>query len=324
MGEILVGIDLGGTNVKVGCFDSALKLIDKASAATEADMGPEAVVERIGRTTENLLAINNLPADSLAAAGIGAPGPARLDEGIIIASPNMPLFKNVPLRRMVSRRLHAPVVLENDANAACWGEFVLGAGKDINNMVFFTLGTGIGGGIITDDKLVHGSADNAAELGHIIIYPDGRKCACGQRGCVEAYASADSTARRAVEALEAGAESSLKRVLDEKGRITSKDVYEHLAAGDELAKQITDGTAKALGLLCINMLHSTEPGRIVFAGGMIAAGDVLLNRIKDFFDEQIWSLKKETVEITFASLGEDAGIIGAAALAKKAKDERAI
>jgi len=324
MGEILVGIDLGGTNVKVGCFDSALKLIDKASAATEADMGPEAVVERIGRTTENLLAINNLPADSLAAAGIGAPGPARLDEGIIIASPNMPLFKNVPLRKMLSRRLHAPVVLENDANAACWGEFVLGAGKDINNMVFFTLGTGIGGGIITDDKLVHGSADNAAELGHIIIYPDGRKCACGQRGCVEAYASADSTARRAVEALEAGAESSLKRVLDEKGRITSKDVYEHLAAGDELAKQITDGTAKALGLLCINMLHSTEPGRIVFAGGMIAAGDVLLNRIKDFFDEQIWSLKKETVEITFASLGEDAGIIGAAALAKKAKDERAI
>ena len=322
MGEILVGIDLGGTNGKVGCFDSALKLIDKASAATEADMGPEAVVERIGRTTENLLAINNLPADSLAAAGIGAPGPARLDEGIIIASPNMPLFKNVPLRKMLSRRLHAPVVLENDANAACWGEFVLGAGKDINNMVFFTLGTGIGGGIITDDKLVHGSADNAAELGHIIIYPDGRKCACGQRGCVEAYASADSTARRAVEALEAGAESSLKRVLDEKGRITSKDVYEHLAAGDELARQITDGTAKALALLCINMLHSTEPGRIVFAGGMIAAGDVLLNRIKDFFDEQIWSLKKETVEIAFATLGEDAGIIGAAALAKKAKDER--
>jgi len=324
MGEILVGIDLGGTNVKVGCFDSALKLIDKASAATEADMGPEAVVERIGRTTDNLLAINNLPVDSLAAAGIGAPGPARLDEGIIIASPNMPLFKNVPLRKMLSQRLHAPVVLENDANAACWGEFVLGAGKDINNMVFFTLGTGIGGGIITDDKLVHGSADNAAELGHIIIYPDGRKCACGQRGCVEAYASADSTARRAVEAIEAGAESSLKRVLDEKGRITSKDVYEHLAAGDELAKQITDGTAKALGLVCINMLHSTEPGRIVFAGGMIAAGDVLLNRIKDFFDEQIWSLKKETVEITFATLGEDAGIIGAAALAKKAKDERAI
>ncbi len=324
MGEILVGIDLGGTNVKVGCFDSALKLIDKASAATEADMGPEAVVERIGRTTENILAINNLPADSLAAAGIGAPGPARLDEGIIIASPNMPLFKNVPLRKMLSQRLHAPVVLENDANAACWGEFVLGAGKDINNMVFFTLGTGIGGGIITDDKLVHGSADNAAELGHINIYPDGRKCGCGQRGCVEAYASADSTARRAVEAIEAGAESSLKRVLDEKGRITSKDVYEHLAAGDELARQITDGTAKALGLLCINLLHSTEPGRIVFAGGMIAAGDVLLNRIKDFFNEQIWSLKKETVEITFAALGEDAGIIGAAALAKKAKDERTI
>jgi glucokinase len=134
---------------------------------------------------------------------------------------------------------------------------------------------------------------------------------------VEAYASADSTARRATEAIEGGAASSLKKVLDEKGRITSKDIYEHLAAGDKLAKEITDGTAKALAITCINMLHTTEPNRIVFAGGMIAAGDVLLNRIKDFFDEHIWTIKKEeTIEICFATLGEDAGIIGAAALAQ--------
>ena len=321
MSEIFVGIDLGGTNVKIGCFDLQLKLVCKTAAATEADMGPQGVVDRIGRTTEKLLADNDLSAQAIGAIGIGAPGPAKLDEGVIIASPNMPSFKNVPLRKMVSDRFGRPTVLENDANAACWGEYVLGAGKDVEDMVFFTLGTGIGGGVIVKGRLVHGFADNAAELGHIIIYPDGRKCGCGQRGCVEAYASADSTAKRATEAVEAGANSSLEKVLDEKGQITCRDVYEHLAAGDELAKKITGETAKALAIVCINVLHTTEPRRIVFAGGMIAAGDLLLSRIKHYFNEHIWSLKKETVEIAFATLGEDAGIIGAAALAKHAKDE---
>jgi glucokinase len=186
-------------------------------------------------------------------------------------------------------------------------------------MVFFTLGTGVGGGIVSEGKLLRGSGGNAAELGHTIICPDGRLCNCGQKGCAEAYASASNTAKRATEAVQAGEKSSLKKVLDKYGQITCKDVYDHLKAGDKLAKKITDETAKALAVLCINVLHTTEPQRIVFAGGMIAAGDVLLNRIKDFFNEQIWNLKKETVEICFATLGEDAGIIGSAALAKLIK-----
>jgi glucokinase len=283
MNEIFIGIDLGGTNIKIGCFDSELQ--------------------------------------DITAIGIGTPGPAKYSEGIIIKSTNMPKFKNVPICRMLNEKLGAPVVFDNDANVACFGEYVVGAGKGAGDMVFFTLGTGIGGGVISNGKLVHGCDENAAELGHIIIYPDGRRCNCGQKGCVEAYASADATAKRATEAVEAGSKSSLKKVLDEKGRITSKDVYEHLAAGDGLAKEITDGTAKALALTCISMLHITEPKRIVFAGGMIAAGEPLLARIQDFFNEYIWTLKKEPVEICFATLGEDAGIIGAAALAKQAKDE---
>jgi glucokinase len=321
MKEIFVGIDLGGTNVKIGCFDSQLKLIYKTAAATKADMGPETVVDRIAATTEKSLADNALSREAIQAVGIGAPGPSKLDEGIIIASPNMPLFKNVPLRKMISDRFGKPAVLENDANAACWGEYVVGAGKGVKDMVFFTLGSGIGGGIISNGQLVHGAAFNAAELGHMIIYPDGRLCGCGQKGCAEAYASASSTAKRAQEAVEAGAESSLKKVLDEKGEITAKNVYEHLKAGDALAKKITDETAKVLAILCINVLHATGPKRIVFAGGMIAAGDILLNRIKDYFNKYIWTLKKEPVEICFANLGEDAGITGAAALGKQAKDE---
>lgn len=317
MSKIFVGVDLGGTNVKIACFSSRLELICKTSAATEANMGPKNVVDKIAKTVEKLLKDNGFSQKDITAVGIGTPGPAKYKEGIIIASPNLPLFKNVPIKKMLSRRLNAPAVLENDANAACWGEYVLGAGRDIDDMVFFTLGTGIGGGIVCDGKLVRGSDGNGAELGHIIIYPGGRLCGCGQRGCVEAYASANSTAKRATEAIKTGAKSSLKKVLDKKGEITSRDVYEHLAAGDKLAKKITDETAEALAIVCVNMLHTTEPKRIVFAGGMIAAGDILLNRIRYFFDKHIWPLKKETVEICFATLGEDAGIIGAAALAKQ-------
>jgi len=317
MKTIFVGIDLGGTNIKIGCFDAQLNLIAKTSTSTNVDMGPQVVVDRIVHTTGGLLQDNGLSVEDIRSIGIGTPGPAKYCDGIIIASPNMPAFKNVPLRKMISDHFDRPAILENDANAACWGEYVLGAGKNVQDMVFFTLGTGIGGGVITNGKLVHGFADNAAELGHIIIYPNGRKCGCGQKGCVEAYASANSTAKRAVEAIEKGAKSSLKKLLDEKGTITSKDVYEHLANGDKLAKQITDQTAEALAIVCINILHTTEPQRIVFAGGMIAAGNILLDRIKYYFNKHIWSMKSETVEICFAALGEDAGIIGAAALAQQ-------
>ncbi len=321
MSEMFVGIDLGGTNIKIGLFDSELKLISKTSVATKVDMGPNVVIDKMAQTAKKLLAEAGFSLQDVVAVGIGTPGPAKYSEGIIIKSTNMPTFKNVPICRMLNESLGAPIVFDNDANVACWGEYTVGAGKGVKDMVFFTLGTGIGGGIISNGELVHGCDENGAELGHMVIYPDGRKCNCGQKGCVEAYASADSTARRAREAIEAGAESSLKKVLDEKGQITSKDIYEHLANGDKLAKEITDGTARALAITCINMLHTTEPKRIVFAGGMIAAGDVLLNRIKDFFNEHIWTLKKEMVEICFATLGEDAGIIGAAALARHTKQQ---
>ena len=311
-----IGIDLGGTNIKIGVFDENFGLVGKASTATKADMGPDIVVDRIADAIKELLKRENIDFKQIKAAGIGAPGPSNIAEGIIIAAPNLPLFKNVPLRDMLSRKIGKPVVFENDANAACWGEFVCGAGKGVDDMVFFTLGTGIGGGIVCHGNLVHGYHDNAAELGHIIIYPDGRVCGCGQRGCAEAYASASSTARRATEAITVGRRSSLRDVLEKKGEVTSKDVFEHYASRDELATELVEETAKVLGLLCINILHVTEPQRIVFSGGMIAAGELLLNRIRYYFNKYIWTIKPEPIDVCFATLGEDAGIIGTAALAK--------
>lgn len=315
-GKIYVGIDIGGTNIKVGCFDSELNLLQKTSVTTDAQAGAADVVQRLVREIKRLVVDCGFDGEAIAAAGIGTPGPADYKAGILVKPTNMPALKGAPLKQMVEEGLGCPTAFENDANTAAYGEFTMGAGRDINDMVFFTLGTGIGCGIVSNGKLIQGVDGNAAEVGHMIIFPDGERCNCGQIGCVEAYASASHTARRATEALQAGAVSSLKTVLDANGEISAKDVYEHLAQGDALAKEITDMTAKALAVVCINMLHTTEPARIVFTGGMIAAGDVLLNRIREYFDELIWNIKKETVEIVFASLGEDTGIIGAAALAR--------
>ncbi|MBL7107273.1 MAG: ROK family protein [Phycisphaerae bacterium] len=317
MGQLLLGIDLGGTNIKIGCFDSSLNVIEKTSIVTNSESGPETVIENIVTVSLALVEQANLRFENVAAIGVGVPGPTDYETGTIIKLPNMPAFENLPLKKLLEEKCCKKVVIENDANAACWGEFTIGSGSDVKDMVFFTLGTGIGGGIISDGKMLRGTSFGAAELGHLIIFPDGRKCACGQKGCVEAYASASNTAARALEALGKGRESSLKNVLENKGTITCKDVYDHLEGGDGLAKEITDLTAEALALTCINMLHVTDPEKFVFAGGMIAAGNILLERIRYYFDQMIWKMKKETVEICFAQLGEDAGIIGAAALAKE-------
>ena len=317
MAQYYIGIDIGGTNVKVGVFDVDMKVVCKTSVPTESHMDAENVVDRIVEVTKKLFSDTGAGLEAIAGVGIGTPGPADYPAGVLYKLANLPKFQNTPLRDMIARGLGCGAIMDNDANVACWGEFSAGAGKGTDSMVFFTLGTGIGGGIVNDGELVTGCEHNAAELGHVIIFPDGRQCKCGQLGCVEAYASATSTVARAKEAIEAGAESSLKNVLQKTGEITCKDLYDHLVSGDNVAKEVTDLTAKSLAIMCVNMLHVTEPARIVFSGGVIAAGDVLLNRIKYYFHEHLWKLKAETIEICFATLGEDAGIIGAAALAKQ-------
>lgn len=323
MSDVFVGVDLGGTNIKMGCFGGDLKLIAKMSIPTQVELGPESIIDRTGQTVEKLLAESGLAAENICAAGIGSPGVMDIDAGIVRTAANL-MFENVPLREMLSNRLGSPAILENDANVTCWAEHIAGAGKGADEMVLITLGTGIGGGIISNGELVHGLGNNAGEVGHIIIHPNGRLCGCGQRGCAEAYGSASSTAARATEAIQQGAKSSLKKLLDENGKITCKDVYDHLASGDELAKKITDGTAESLAILCVDMLHIAGPERIVLYGAMTGAGELLLKPVKDFFNQHIWTMKTEDVEICFATLGADAGIIGTAALAIHAtKRERA-
>jgi len=321
MGDYFLGIDLGGTNVVTTLLDNSGQMVARDGFATHVDQGPKPLVKRMVASCNKLIEEKSINRSDVKALGIGSPGPLSVVEGKIINAPNLHGFANFPLRAECSGKLGVPAVLDNDANVACWGEFWLGAGKDVTDMVMFTLGTGIGGGIVCQSELVHGSEDNGAELGHTIIVPDGRLCGCGQKGCLEAYASATHTAKRAEEALAEGRKSSLQQLFKDNGSVSCKDVFDHAKAGDPLAIEIVDGTAKAIAQASINMRHITEPQVVVLTGGMIKAGDILTKKVRRFFDEMIWTLKKESLEIRLATLGGDAGCIGAAGLALHAYEK---
>ena len=209
-GKHTIGIDLGGTNIKAGILDSDGALIYRCSIETQAERGFEHVFCRLVQLVDNCICAANLTKADIAAIGYGTPGPMSHEEGIVYASPNLPGWKDIPLRARFTEATGLPVVLDNDANVAAYGEFVAGAGKGTRDMVLLTLGTGIGGGIVLNGELQRGAFDNAAEIGHIIAVPNGRPCPCGQRGCLERYGSANAVAERFVEALETGDDSPLK------------------------------------------------------------------------------------------------------------------
>lgn len=319
--QLFVGVDLGGTNIKAGLLDDQANLLARLSIATEAEHGPDHVIARIVQAIDQVLAQAGLPRQDVAGVGIGAPGAMSHKKGLIIAPPNLPGWHNVPLRDRVAALLGLPTVLENDANAAAWGEFWAGAGRGTDNMVMFTLGTGVGGGIIIDGQILRGAFDNAAELGHMIVKPGGRPCGCGQQGCLEAYSSAAATARRAIEAIQAGQDSSLKARLEAGQPVESRHVEQAARAGDPLAERIWDEACYYLAIACVNVQHFCNPQRVVLAGGMIGAGAFLLDRVRKHFDQQTWTVAQDRPEIALATLGNEAGLIGAAGAARLAHQQ---
>ncbi|MGB2967575.1 MAG: ROK family protein, partial [Phycisphaerae bacterium] len=196
-----VGVDLGGTNLKLGLVSADGKIVHRSSAATEAERGPDHVLARIAHAVRRLAEGAHLPLTDIAAVGVGAPGPLDSKAGIVVFAPNMAGWRDVPVRDRLQGDLGRPVVLENDANVAAYGEFRCGAARNVSNLALLTLGTGIGGGIVLDGRLFRGSTDTGAELGHMVIQYGGRPCGCGNRGCLEAYASATAVVARAREAL---------------------------------------------------------------------------------------------------------------------------
>jgi glucokinase len=311
-----VGVDLGGTNIKAGLVDENAVIKSKSSVPT--GQGAEVVVKNIINAAEQAIEQAGIKRSEVVGIGIGSPGPMSHRQGMVINPGNLPGMKNVPVRELVTKATGIRTTLENDANAAAFGEFWAGAGRGVSDLVMFTLGTGVGGGVITEGRLLRGYFENGAELGHMLVQPGGRRCSCGQPGCLEAYSSAYFLARRAEEFIAEGRKSTLKKYMAGGQIIMAEHVVAEAKAGDELAQQVWNEACYYLAVACVTMQHVVNPQRVVMAGGLIAAGDFLLAPIRKYFSELTWKLLDDYPEIIFATLGNDAGFIGAAGCAWQA------
>lgn len=316
----IVGVDIGGTKVSVGVvpFEGG-EPVALHTRPTEAHRGAKFVVDRvvnlIRRAMAEVLEREGGDAESFAGIGIGAPGPLDRKSGTVIATPNLG-WRNFPLRDLVRNEIGLPATLDNDANAATYGEWWLGAGRGVDTLVGITLGTGIGGGIVLDGHLYHGASDAAAEIGHMTIDSTGRKCKCGNYGCLEAYASGPAIAARAIEGLEAGAESLLTGMVGDLSEITAETVFEALVEGDAYATEVVQDTAKFLGAGVATIINVLNPEMVVVAGGVTRAGERLLVPLRAEIRRRAFRVAADACRIVSAQLRDSAGVIGAAACFK--------
>jgi glucokinase len=314
-GACMIGIDLGGTHIKSGVVDAAHNVVCRREVDTEAQLGFEHVFRRLVELVRALQ--SDAPAgERIAGIGIGVPGPLSHAQGLIHRAPNLPGWVNVPMREMFSKATGLPVCLDNDASAAGFAEFLGGAGAGVSSMVLLTLGTGIGGGIVLDGRVWRGAFDNAGEIGHTIIVPGGRQCPCGQAGCLERYASANAVVERLVEAVRGGEPSGLLAPGDAASDLSAVDVERAALAGDRLAARIWDEACYFLALTCVNLQHTLNIERVILAGGLINAGQNLLSPVRRHFERLAWKIAPDRPTIELARLGDSAGLIGAAALAR--------
>ncbi|MGB2819928.1 MAG: ROK family glucokinase [Phycisphaerae bacterium] len=316
MAKVCIGIDLGGTYIKFGLLDEDRQPSEVFQLPTPSGGNIDAVIDQMVAGAKQAMTTAGLSAADVVGVGIGCPGPLSMSKGIVYDTPNIPGMKNIPLRDRVSQGLGIPAALENDANAAAYGEFLCGAGRECQDMVLLTLGTGLGGGVIVGGKVLHGAHEIGAELGHMIIVPDGRPCGCGQHGCIEQYCSATFMSRAAQKRLEeTDAASILRGVLEAGEEITSKDINEARNAGDAFAAEVWDEMARYLAMGCVSYARILDPDRIVLSGGMTAAGDDLLGPVTEYYRQFHWRLTEPHTGIALATLGNDAGVIGSAGVA---------
>jgi Transcriptional regulator/sugar kinase len=290
---------MGGTNLRAAAIDSSGKLIQKISGTTDLAEGRDAVL------SDMIASINKLKASGgegrLAGVGIGVPGFIEMEKGYIVGSNNLPQFDNFPVRDEIEKRLGTPVILENDANAAALGEKWMGAGQDVNDLVLLTLGTGVGGGIICAGKILHGHVGMAGELGHMTVIPGGNPCGCGNYGCLEKHASATSVV-------------AMARMLSLGEELTSEDVYKLAAGGNEKAKMIFHTMGTALGIALATLVNIFNFPLYLLSGGVLAGWDQFAPAMLAEVERRSFTYRHAKTRIEKATLGNEAGLYGAAYL----------
>jgi glucokinase len=319
--QYIVGVDLGGTNIVAGAMpvDGSHEYAVR-SQSTGAEDGAEVVMDRIAQMVADVIeataAETGAATEDFLGVGIGAPGPLDRERGVVIITPNLG-WNNFPLRQALTDRTGLPAALDNDANCATLGEWWCGAAKGGRNVVGLTIGTGIGGGLILNGALYHGSSDVAGEIGHTTIDSTGRRCKCGNYGCLEAYASGPAIAERAREAL-AGEEPSLLvgMVGGDLSRITARTVYDAASAGDAIAQEVVRETARFLGAGVANLLNIFNPDVVVLAGGVTEAGEALFTPLRAEVRRRAFRPAVEACRIVPGILAGTAGVVGAVATFK--------
>lgn len=304
-----IGIDLGGTNIAMGLVDENLQLVYQVSEPTNLPKSPERLADDIHALAVRMLADRGLTEADVGCAGIGIPGTVNQAEGTVEYANNFG-FDNVPFVRLLQERFACPLLAANDAGAAAWGEYLAGCGKGVKSMVAMTLGTGVGGGIVLNGRLWSGCNAAAGEMGHMVIHTGGRPCTCGRRGCLEAYASATALVQRAKEALADAPESLLA-----KGPIDGRAVFAAARAGDETAARVLDEFITDLAEGVTNIINVLQPELLCIGGGLSGAGAQLLDPLRKKVAPMIYSrYSRRNTRLELASLGNAAGIIGAAGL----------
>ncbi|WP_292417744.1 ROK family protein [Mesorhizobium sp.] len=310
MSTIALAFDLGGTELRGALVERSGEVVKRVSAPTLAGAGSEAVIGQIIALADRLL--KEHPQAKVSGIGMCAPGPLDPKAGIVIGPPTLAGWHNVPLIDILSRQFGLPVRLENDANAAALGEWRFGAGRGAGSLVFVTVSTGIGGGVVADGHIYHGRRGLAAEIGHMTITGEGDRCFCGNVGCFEAVASGTALGRRATRLTKPGDGSVLRRLSDD-GDVSARHVVDAARAGDAAARELVETEAKWLGIGFTNLLHLYSPDLIVMGGGLANGFDLLAPGIRATVDERAMKAYRD-VPIVPAELGDRAGLVGAASL----------
>ncbi len=316
--QCVAGIDIGGTKIALALADGEGRIVEGARfPARTAERGPHAIIEEALAEIERMLGRTGA---RLAAVGVGCGGPLDRGRGLILSPPNLPGWDEFPIVKLVEERLGVPALLDNDANAAALGEHRHGAGRGYKHLVYITISTGIGGGVIVRGELVHGVYDGAGEVGHMTVLPGGPECGCGGRGCLEALCSGTGIARRARESVAAGGASSLASLGAE--NITAQAVAEAARAGDAVAARVWDETIEYLAVGVGNVFNVLAPEAVVIGGGVSGAGEQLFGPLRERVRARARMLPPELINILQASLGGDSALHGAVILGQAAREKK--
>ncbi|MBF0709269.1 ROK family glucokinase [Alkalihalobacillus hwajinpoensis] len=312
----LIGVDLGGTTIKLSFLDFYGEIISKWEIPTDKSEAGRHITTHIARAIDDKMEEMNVSRKKFSGIGMGAPGFIEMDSGFIYHAVNIG-WRDFPLKDKLEVETGLPVIIDNDANIAALGEMWRGAGDGARDLLCVTLGTGVGGGIITNGTIIHGTNGMAGEIGHITSIPDGgAQCNCGKTGCLETVASATGVVRIAMEKLMSHQDSVLYHIYQEKNEITSRDIFEGAEAEDPYAVEVVNNVSFHLGLAIANLANSLNPSKIVIGGGVSKAGEALLTPLKKQFEKYALPRVREGADFAIATLGNDAGVIGGAWLVK--------